>query len=193
MRSRRAKGETGIVPMLAAANIEQTLRPSKLKCRTDCPAENIGRQPLEYPIMAKAKKHLGSADDIEAAFYDAISRADLDAMMALWADDEEIVCIHPGGMRLIGHAPIRSAWEAIFKNGGVPIHPVQLHVTHNLMTAVHSVAEEIHLPQGEQSDFHVVATNVYLKTPAGWRIVAHHASLAPGKLVVRPATSATLH
>lgn len=143
--------------------------------------------------MAKTKKHLGSADDIEAAFYDAIGRADIDAMMALWADDEEIVCIHPGGLRLIGHASIRHSWETIFKNGGVPIHPIQLHVIHNVMTVVHSVVEEIQLPSGEQSDFHVIATNVYLKTPAGWRIVAHHASLAPGKLATRSVTSDTLH
>ncbi|HYD79483.1 MAG TPA: nuclear transport factor 2 family protein [Paucimonas sp.] len=143
--------------------------------------------------MAKAKKHLGSPDDIEAAFYDAIGRADIEALMALWADDEEIVCIHPGALRLVGHAAIRASWAAIFKGGGVPIHPVQLHVTHNLMTAVHSVVEEIHLPQGEQPDLHVVATNVYLKTPVGWRMVAHHASVAPGKRAAQAVGSSTLH
>jgi len=143
--------------------------------------------------MAKAKKHIGSANEIEAAFYEAIGRADIDAMMALWADDDEIVCIHPGALRLVGHAAIRQSWEAIFKGGGVPIHPVQLHATHNMMTAVHSVAEEIHLPQGPQTDFHVVATNVYLKTPAGWRIVAHHASVAPGRLAAQQPVTGTLH
>lgn len=146
--------------------------------------------------MAKAKKHIGSADDIEAAYYDAIGRGDLDAMMAVWAEDEEIVCVHPGGARLIGHAAIRASWEAIFKTGGVPIHPVQLHATHNLMTTVHSVVEEVILPSAPdngQSDFHVIATNVYLKTPAGWRMVMHHASLAPGRVTVRPASSNTLH
>ena len=38
-----------------------------------------------------------TALDIEAAFYDALSRADAQALMTLWADDEEIVCVHPGG------------------------------------------------------------------------------------------------
>lgn len=143
--------------------------------------------------MTKAKKLLGSADEIEAAYYDAIGRADIDTMMALWADDDEIVCVHPGALRLVGHAAIRSSWESIFKGGGVPIHPVQLHVMQNMSMAVHSVAEEVHLPQGEQTDFHVVATNVYLKTPSGWRIVAHHASLAPGKLTRQLAISGILH
>jgi ketosteroid isomerase-like protein len=144
--------------------------------------------------MAKAKGHLGSANEIEAAFYEAIGRADLDAMMALWADDEEIVCVHPGGLRLLGHAAIRSSWESIFKGGGVPIHPVQMHATHSITAAVHSVAEEVYLPQGQPTDFHVIATNVYLKTPSGWRIVAHHASVAAGRLATtQPPASGTLH
>jgi ketosteroid isomerase-like protein len=60
----------------------------------------------------------GSAAEVEAAFYDALNRADVDALMALWADDEEIVCVHPGGPRLIGHAAIRASWEAILERGG---------------------------------------------------------------------------
>ena len=47
--------------------------------------------------MKRLKELNGSAAEVEAAFYDALHRADLEALMALWADDEEIVCIHPGG------------------------------------------------------------------------------------------------
>ena len=46
----------------------------------------------------------GSADDVEAQFYDALRRADIDRLMAVWADDDEIVCVHPGGGRAIGAA-----------------------------------------------------------------------------------------
>ena len=59
--------------------------------------------------MKSVKELNGSAAEVEAAFYDALNRADLEALMALWADDEEIVCIHPGGARLIGHAAIRAS------------------------------------------------------------------------------------
>ena len=38
--------------------------------------------------------------DAEAAFYEALERADLEAMMEVWAEDEEIVCVHPAGPRL---------------------------------------------------------------------------------------------
>jgi ketosteroid isomerase-like protein len=66
--------------------------------------------------MSAKKQFNGSADEAEAAFYAALARADLDALMALWADDEEIVC-HPGAARLIGHAAIRASFEAIFERG----------------------------------------------------------------------------
>lgn len=143
--------------------------------------------------MAKVRKPLGTAADIEAAFYDAISQADIEAMMALWADDEEIICVHPGALRLIGHAAIRAAWEMIFRRGGIRIRPVQLHATQNLMMAVHNVIEEIEVVTADKQDLHILATNVYAKTPQGWRIVAHHASVAPGKPVTEQIGSATLH
>jgi ketosteroid isomerase-like protein len=143
--------------------------------------------------MAKSGKALGTAEAAEAAFYDAISHADIEALMALWADDDEIVCIHPGAPRLIGHASIRASWEAIFERGGVHIRPVQLHVAHNMISSVHSVVEEIHRVENTDQDVHILATNVYLKTPHGWRIVVHHASIAPGKSQADTPSGTTLH
>ena len=59
--------------------------------------------------------HNGHPDETEAAFYEAMQHGDIDKLMACWADEEEIVCVHPGGMRLVGVAAIRSAFEAIDK------------------------------------------------------------------------------
>ena len=143
--------------------------------------------------MPKARKQFGTADDIEIAFYDAIGRADLEALMALWADDEEIVCIHPDGTRLIGYAAIRASWEEIFSRGGVHILPLQLHASHNLMSSVHNLIEAVYTPEGTQRDVHILATNVYVKTPAGWRIVLHHASTAPGKAKTELLANNVLH
>jgi len=128
------------------------------------------------------KQHNGSAAEVEAAFYDALNRADVEALMALWADDDEIVCIHPGGHRLIGHAAIRDSWSAILEHSGLHIVPAQLHETHNLMSSVHTVVEGTTAALGEPA--HIVATNVYVKTPKGWRIVLHHASVAAGPVPV---------
>ena len=40
-----------------------------------------------------------TAQDAENAFYEALERADLEAMMSVWAEDEEIVCVRPAGIR----------------------------------------------------------------------------------------------
>ncbi|HEY8025102.1 MAG TPA: nuclear transport factor 2 family protein [Burkholderiaceae bacterium] len=143
--------------------------------------------------MAKHRKLLGSAEDTEAAFYDAIGRADIDALMALWADDEDILCIHPGAARLVGHVAIRASWESIFERGGVHIRPRRLLITQNLMTAIHNIVEEINQNDGDHQDIHIVATNIYLKTPHGWRIAVHHASVAPGSLSNEQAVGSMLH
>jgi ketosteroid isomerase-like protein len=132
--------------------------------------------------MKKQKQLNGSAAEVEAAFYDAMNRADVEALMALWAEDDEIVCVHPGGPRLIGHAAIRASWSAILEHGGLHILPSQLHETHNLMSSVHTVIEGTTAASGEPA--HLVATNVYAKTPRGWRIVLHHVSVAPGAVPV---------
>lgn len=132
-------------------------------------------------------------EQTEAAFYDAISRADVNAVMALWADEENIVCIHPGAPRLVGHSSIRAAWESIFEQGGVQIRPVQVHVTQNVMTAVHNIIEEVHRTVSRQQDIHILATNVYMKTSAGWRLVSHHASVVPGEAPADTPVSALLH
>ncbi|MBJ7313377.1 YybH family protein [Rugamonas sp. CCM 8940] len=128
--------------------------------------------------MKRQKQLNGSAAEVETAFYDALNRADVDTLMALWADDEEIVCIHPGGPRLIGHAAIRASWSAILEHGGLHILPSQLHETHNLMSSVHTVIEGTSAASGDAA--HLLATNVYVKTPRGWRIVLHHVSVGPG-------------
>lgn len=143
--------------------------------------------------MPAKKQFNGTPEEAEAAFYAALARADLDALMALWADDEEIVCIHPGAPRLIGHAAIRASFEAIFERGSVQLHTTQLHATHNMMTAVHSVIEETDKTSDNMPDIHILATNVYLKTPHGWRITMHHASVAAGKAPLDLFKASVLH
>ena len=119
----------------------------------------------------------GSPDDVEAQFYEALQLADLERLMGLWADDEEIVCVHPGGARLIGAAAIRASFEAVFAGGGIGVRPEQVHRLQQLGFALHHLVERLEIAgeQGPQPVW-VLATNVYLKTAQGWRLAAHHAS-----------------
>lgn len=131
--------------------------------------------------MAKSKLQAatvgGSPDDIEAKFYDALRSGDVEKLMACWADEDEIVCVHPGGPRVVGGAAIRASFEAMFSNGAIRATPIKVRKVDALASAVHNVIErlEVMLPTGP-GEAYVIATNVYHKTAQGWRMVAHHAS-----------------
>jgi ketosteroid isomerase-like protein len=119
----------------------------------------------------------GNADGVEAAFYDALQNGDIEKLMACWADEDEIVCIHPGGPRVVGAVAIRATFEAMFASGSIRAWPQQLRKTQGMASAVHNVLEKVEVlgPEGPTQAW-VIATNVYHKTAQGWRLVAHHAS-----------------
>ena len=125
---------------------------------------------------------LTTPDDAEEIFYDAIARADLDALMNLWAEDEEIICVHPGGLRLVGHHAVKESWQEILSNGGLHIRHSRCVALNSMMSATHSLIETITVqgPEGPAQAF-CFATNIYHKGPAGWRLVMHHASAAPAQ------------
>ena len=139
---------------------------------------------------------MASPDDVEAQFYEALQQADVDKLMAVWADDDEIACVHPGGPRLSGPAEIRASFGAIFANGAIALQPQPgVRRLQALGCTVHHVVERVTLAggKGERSAW-VLATNVYVKTAQGWRMVAHHAS--PAGELAQPATGeapSTLH
>ena len=123
-----------------------------------------------------------TAQDAENAFYEALERCDLDGMMAVWAEDEEIVCVHPAGARLTGQDQVRESWAKLFAAGPRARLRIEQQVAiSGMMLAVHSVFETFSI-QGQKAEAQplpIVATNVYLRTAAGWRMIVHHASPAP--------------
>ena len=121
-----------------------------------------------------------TAQDAENAFYDSLERGDLDLMMAVWAEDEEIVCVHPAGGRIAGQEQVRDSWRRMFASGQrLRIKIAQRVTLTGMMVEVRSVHEVITIVGDEAARPPMVATNVYLRTAAGWRMVVHHASPAP--------------
>jgi ketosteroid isomerase-like protein len=119
----------------------------------------------------------GTADDIEAVFYEALQTGDIDKLMGCWADEDEVVCVHPGGPRVVGFGAIRAAFDAMFANGTIKATPQRVRKIDSLASAVHNVLEKIEVMTEEgPHEAYVIATNVYHKTAQGWRMVAHHAS-----------------
>jgi ketosteroid isomerase-like protein len=119
-------------------------------------------------------------EEAELAFYDALERADLNRLMQVWSDDEEIICVHPGGLRMVGLHAVKESWQEILAQGALHIRPAKLVTTQSMMSTVHSLVEQITVRgQAGTEIAHCYATNVYHKGPTGWRMVMHHASAAP--------------
>lgn len=131
--------------------------------------------PKAHPNAANLS---GTPDEIEAAFYEALQCADIEKLMACWSDEDDILCVHPSGPRVVGAVAIRAAFEAIFGHeGSIHIQPESIRRVDSMSAAVHSVLERIEVMTSEGLvQAYVLATNVFHKTPQGWRLVAHHAS-----------------
>ena len=127
--------------------------------------------------MPIVKLVFSSPDAAEEAFYRAMHKRDLELMMAVWAEDENISCVHPGGRRIDGRAAVRASFEQVLK--ATPAMEFRLSdVSHfyDQNLCVHVLHENIRV--GDDSHFQppVIATNVYRLTDNGWRMVLHHAS-----------------
>lgn len=135
------------------------------------------RHPRQLPVK---KTLYANSQEAEAAFYDALGKSDLEAMMAVWADDDEIYCVHPGGQRIAGVENVRESWRRLFRSGqSLSFQLRARHEMHGMMMAIHSVYEHITVAGQAMSRTPMLATNIYLRTDSGWRMVAHHASPAP--------------
>ena len=137
-----------------------------------------------------------TAQDAQNAFYEALERCDLEAMMAVLSEDEDIVCVHPAGQRLAGQAQVREVWRQMFAGGpSMRVRVTRQVVIAGVMIEAHSVHENITVTGEQRSRPPMVATNVYLRTAAGWRMIVHHASPAPAEPAAEPAPSSpkTLH
>jgi ketosteroid isomerase-like protein len=130
-----------------------------------------------------------TAQDAENAFYEALERCDLDGMMAVWAEDEEVVCVHPAGTRISGQDQVRESWAKLFAAGPRARVTVEQQVAiSGMMLAVHSVFERFTIQgaRAETQPLPIIATNIYLRTAAGWRMIVHHASPAPAQAQPQP-------
>ena len=133
-----------------------------------------------FDLTVPNQKIFPTPQDVEAAFYEALERCDIDAMMTVWAEDEEVVCVHPGGPRLTGYAMIRDAWQRVFANGRkLKVRLSQQTAVTTPFAMVSTVLEHIATVDDQNLSAPVAATNVYVRGALGWRMVAHHASPVP--------------
>jgi ketosteroid isomerase-like protein len=126
--------------------------------------------------------------DAALAFYQAFEAKDVEAMMAAWAEDEDIVCVHPGGSRLVGYDAVRIGWEQLFSGDSkLSFRLEEIVVIETVGLALQSAIEHVTIGSDPKPRGAAIATNVFLRTPTGWRMVVHHASPAPALTVGPPA------
>ncbi|WP_051840652.1 nuclear transport factor 2 family protein [Streptomyces lavendulae] len=113
-----------------------------------------------------------------------MERGDFDALSALWLEDE-ISCVHPGWPVLSGRGEVLRSYALIMSH----TEYIQFFLTDTKValigdTALVTCTENILSggPSGEAGELGplvgqlVVATNVFRRTPAGWRLWSHHGS-----------------
>jgi ketosteroid isomerase-like protein len=128
-------------------------------------------------IAMTSQTFFAAPDDCARAFYEAFARAETEALMIVWAEDEEVCCVHPASAPLYGYAAIRAAWDAIFRNSTrMRVELRYEYWTHTIGMAMQTAIEWIYVGEEAQARGPVFVTNVFIRTPQGWRMLSHHAS-----------------
>ncbi|GGR44437.1 3-dehydroquinate dehydratase [Streptomyces cinereoruber] len=121
------------------------------------------------------------------AFYEAMETGDFDTVSGLWLDDDAtpVTCVHPGWPVLTGRGEVLRSYALIMANTEyIQFFLTDLKISLAADTALVTCTENI-LSGGPAEDGAelgplvgqlVVATNVFRRTPDGWRLWSHHAS-----------------
>jgi ketosteroid isomerase-like protein len=115
-------------------------------------------------------------------FYRAFEALDLAEMDAVWAHGEHVRCVHPGWPMLGGWESVRESWRRIFDNTEemrFSLSDVHVNVGEELgwVTCTENILSEV----GERvSVTAILATNLFERSPGGWRMIHHHASHVMG-------------
>lgn len=126
-----------------------------------------------------------SVDEVLAAhagFYTAFERADFDAMTDIWADDDGVVCVHPGAPPIRGRAAVMRSWLALMAHAPyIQFFLTGIEVTVTGDVASVSCMENVlsagtDTPLGVFTGGSAAATNVFRRTSKGWQLWVHHAS-----------------
>lgn len=115
-------------------------------------------------------------------FYAVFERGDFDAMQELWALDDGVVCVHPGTRPIRGRREVMRSWMVVMANAAYIqffLTDVEAEVAGDLASVtctenVLSAAPDT--PVGAFAGGSATATNVFRRTPDGWRLWVHHAS-----------------
>ncbi len=123
-----------------------------------------------------------------ASLYEAFETADVDGMQQLWddTDPDAVVCVHPGWPMLRGRAAVLRSWAAVMAGTDyIQFFLTDLRISISGDTAIVTCQENVLTEVTEEGNGNaaVIATNVLVRRPTGWRVQVHHGSPVLGRLV----------
>lgn len=120
-------------------------------------------------------------------FYRAFLSRDMGLMNALWAVDAPVSCLHPGWPPLDGREAVLQSWHAILTGPNAPnieCLGARAHVYGDtgLVICYEKLGSE-----------YLVATNVFMRSGAGWLMVHHQSGPTPDPGERAPAPTRSLN
>lgn len=107
-------------------------------------------------------------------FYQAHENRDLEMLSSVWEHSSRAICIHPGWPTLKGWPAIRESWARIFAGPGRN----QIILT-NITGTMHGNVAWVVLDEDLMDRANtgtIAATNVFIRTPDGWKLTLHQGS-----------------
>jgi ketosteroid isomerase-like protein len=118
--------------------------------------------------MSDSGEVIAALLEANAEFYRAFRTGDMTAMASLWADDDDILCIHPGHATVQGRADVLESWFDIL--AGPP--DVVVGDTTSLIQGTTGIVVCIE----QIGTAHLSATNLFRMDDGLWRMIHHHGS-----------------
>lgn len=105
-----------------------------------------------------------------AAFYSAFSTGTIEELAQLWADGEDISCIHPGWPALVGRSAVIGSWRDIL------LGPNRPHIICQEPYAIVTGDTGRVLCVEVIGQLALAATNHFKRVDRAWRLVHHQSS-----------------
>jgi ketosteroid isomerase-like protein len=121
-------------------------------------------------LTRKAMTDASAIIAANAAFYAAFAAGDIAEVSRLWADDDEISCIHPGWPAIIGRAAVIGSWRDILQNPGRP--QIACAEPYAIINGDSGRVLCIEIVDGAP----LAATNHFRRSGGAWRLVHHQSS-----------------
>jgi ketosteroid isomerase-like protein len=105
-----------------------------------------------------------------AAFYAAFSAGTFEELARIWAEDDDISCIHPGWPSLVGRSAVIASWRDILLNPDRP--RIRCREPYAIVTGDNGyvLCVEVIGPMA------LAASNYFKRVGSAWRLIHHQSS-----------------